>query len=263
MKVAQKIVNIRLNSIVDAIWEWSNEQESWKADLPIVNTNLSNKKNQNKRYHNKVNFAETNDPKSPMKNNEEIKSKNKHSKLDKIKMRSFQKKRKVDSKTPLNKSNLSSQRSFAKIHDRETSDERLKFNAKYKQSDDYFQNNGKQKKYLKQRIYSKDGYSTMRLNMNGKSVDQSTSIRPPTFAKISPKRNRMHEKDLRIIYTSPKSSIKIPYMSYSLVRDSSLDERREVLRKHSITNINRAIDIKNHTISAKFNLRRHTEKVFI
>ena len=152
-------------------------------------------------------------------------------------MRSFQKKKNTERKTPLNRSNFSSQRSFAKMPDRGTSDEKLKFHVKNKQSDDYSHNIWKIAKWNKKRIYSKDGYSTVRMNKNSKNADRNNSFRPPTNVKVSPKRNYKLEKDLRMIYSSPKTPIQIPYMSYSLVRDSSLEERREVLRKHSMLSI--------------------------
>ena len=218
--------------IVDAIFECSNEQESWKPELP-PGVKYQSKVEQKRptRQHNQRFYTQIKSPVLKL-NKEEEKLIKKKGKPERAKMKSFYRKKNPNHKGSINKSRLSSHSSFIKTPDQKWSNSNIKLSVLSKKLEGNTKVASKSKKFKHQHLFSKEGYNTMRINKNKSNIEHNTSVRPPTYKKVSPGRvPDKVTKDLRFTYASPKTPIHIPFKSYSLIREWSLEERREVQRK--------------------------------
>ena len=187
MKKLKRVVmkNVSQNikfRIVDAIYECSNEQESWKPD-PWTNYKFNTNHNEKGiiRKHNKRLFTKAKSPTFIKK--EEEKQFKKKWKFDRTKIKSFHRKRKINSKISLNKSSLSSQGSFIKTPDQKLTQDKIKLCITNKQLEVNPKIPSKSKMHKHQNLINKEGYSTMRIDKNNQNIEHNTSVRPPTYKK--------------------------------------------------------------------------------
>ncbi|CAI2381980.1 unnamed protein product [Moneuplotes crassus] len=191
----------------DAIIECSNEQDDWKESAHLKAIKKNNAPNKNFKNHRRYKFSAKIQPQKKIRN---------------------------EVKTPVHKTRTAIHLSFGtnpgKTHHAE------------EQANSYLSPNKttslktarglKERRFPKQKInkfshlFDKGNYNTMRMNKSRYSMENTSSVRPPTY-KVSPRDSRVKSRDSRGAFKYPRTPANFSVKKISVTRESSVEEVKQ------------------------------------